>query len=63
MNTILGYAKSHWVTLLALATAIWAYSKPTVTSYVGAHPASAFWFGLVSVVVTFYLKSPLTPKS
>jgi hypothetical protein len=58
ITMIVTYLKLHWVTVLALLTAAWAYAKPTVIAYVGAHPRASFWYGLVAVVIGFYLKSP-----
>ncbi len=59
----LAFLKSHWISVLALLTAVWAYAAPTVTTYVQAHPHVSFWFGLASVVVAFYLKSPVAKTS
>lgn len=58
-----GYLQSHWVTVLALSTAVWAYAKPTVLNFVTNHPQYSFWFGLVATIVTFYIKSPLSASS
>ena len=58
MKTITEYLKTHWITTLALATAIWNYASPTVTDFVHNHPKYAFWFGLLGIVVSFYIKSP-----
>jgi len=62
VNQAIAFLKSHWVTVLALATAIWAYSEPTVTAYVHNHSNLSFWYGLVAVIVAFYLKSPTANK-
>ncbi len=50
------YVMAHWVTILALGGAVWAYAKPTVLNFVHNHPQYSFWTGLVGVVVSFYLK-------
>lgn len=58
INRVIAYIKLHWVTVLALLLAVWAYAEPTVVAYVSAHPALSFWYGLIAVVVGFYIKSP-----
>jgi hypothetical protein len=60
LKTALAYLKAHWVTVLALAMAVWAYAEPTVVDYVHNHPHLSFWYGLVAVVVAFFLKSPVS---
>jgi hypothetical protein len=57
IQKVVAYLKAHWVTILALLTAIWAYAGPTVLDYVHNHPKLSFWYGLVGVIVAFYLKS------
>lgn len=59
ITAAIAFLKSHWLSVLALLTAVWAYAEPTVTAYVHNHPHIAFWEGLVAVVVAFYLKSPV----
>jgi len=56
IDTIIAYLKSHWVTILALLTAVWTYASPTVLNYVHNHPQLSFWYGLAAVVVTFYIQ-------
>jgi hypothetical protein len=63
IQQIVDYVKLHWVTVLALGMAVWNYSAPTVHAYVANHPGASFWYGLAAVVVTFYVKSPITPTA
>jgi hypothetical protein len=53
--------KAHWLTVLALVGAVCSYATPAIANNVAKHPRAAFWFGLVSVVVAFYLRSPIAP--
>ena len=57
LNAVVAYVKAHWVTIIALAAVIWAYAKPTVIAFVAAHPKTSFWYGLIGVIVSFYMKS------
>jgi hypothetical protein len=56
LKTVFAYVKAHWVTVLALGTAVWNYVSPTVTSFVTSHPKYAVWVGLAGVIISFYLK-------
>jgi hypothetical protein len=61
LNLAIGYLKAHWVAVVALSMAIWDYAAPTVKQFVATHPHASFWYGLIAVVVAFYLKSPFSP--
>ena len=62
-NQIVAYLKLHWITVLALAGAIWNYAEPTVKAFVSTHPQASFWYGLAAVIVAFYIKSPIPPAT
>ena len=62
LQTIVTFLKKNWVTTAALLAAIWAYAGPTVHNFITNHPKYSFAFGLVSVIVTFYMRSPLVSQ-
>lgn len=63
MSQVLAFLKSHWASVAGLLMAVWAYASPTVTNFITNHPKYSFWFGLASVIITFYWVSPLQKAS
>ena len=59
LRQAVAYLKLHWVSVLMLLTAVWRYASPTVIDYVHNHPKLSFWYGLVAIIVSFYLGSPV----
>lgn len=50
--------KDHWPAVVSLGAAAWEKYGGQVSLWVNHHPKLAFWSGLVSFVVAYYLKSP-----
>lgn len=63
LKTAFNYITAHWATTAALLVVIWNYASPTVADYVHNHPHVTFWFGLATVIVTFYWRSPAFPNA
>jgi hypothetical protein len=59
LQKALAFLRQNWVSTAALLAAIWAYAGPSVHNFITNHPKYSFAFGLVSVIVAFYMRSPL----
>ncbi len=59
ITAALNFLKAHWVTVLALAMALWAVDKPYVTAYIAHHPLASALYANIAAVVAFYLPSPV----
>jgi hypothetical protein len=62
MKSLLSLLKSHWPPVLALLVAFWAEFGTLITTWVVAHPKYATLAHVVTFVIAYYMKSPLTPK-
>jgi len=61
MGKALSVLKSHWPAILAFGVAAYAQFGPAIAAWISAHPKYASWTSVITFVVGYYVRSPLTP--